>query len=101
MSTKLGAIQLAKKISPHKLRHGNAYALLRSPDMGVDHLDRLVAVQKTLGHSKLTTSEIYTQIPYDLYQKFLRPGTEIKTKAGEMEELVKQTRLRIDLGDTK
>lgn len=93
--------RLTRKISPHKLRHGNAYALLRSPDLGVEHLDRLVAVQKTLGHSKLSTSEVYTQIPYDLYQKFLRPGTEVKTKASEMEELVKQTRLRIDAGDSK
>lgn len=93
--------RIAKKISPHKLRHGNAYSLLRSPDIGKDHLDRLVAVQKTLGHSKLSTSEIYTQIPYDLYQRLLSPGTETKTKAGEMEELVNQTRLKIDVGAMK
>lgn len=97
----LAKMRIAKKISPHKLRHGNAYSLLRSPDIGKDHLDRLVAVQKTLGHSKLSTSEIYTQIPYDLYQKLLSPGSETKTKAGEMEELVKQTRLKIDAGAMK
>ncbi|MFV3329560.1 tyrosine-type recombinase/integrase [Pseudomonas sp. NY15437] len=94
-------LKISKKISPHKLRHGNAYAMLRSPDIGTDYLDRLVAVQKTLGHSELGATETYTQIPYDLYQKLLRPGSESKTKAGEMEELVKQTRLRIDLGDSK
>lgn len=88
-------------ISPHKLRHGNAYALLRTPDIGTDFLDRMVAVQKTLGHSRLTTSETYTQIPHDLYQKLVRPGTETKTKAGEMAELSQQTRLRIDAGDMK
>ncbi|MFC5694840.1 tyrosine-type recombinase/integrase [Pseudomonas sp. GCM10022186] len=97
----LAKMRIAKKISPHKLRHGNAYSLLRSPDIGKDHLDRLVAVQKSLGHARLSTSEIYTQIPYDLYQKLLRPGSESKTKAGEMEELVKQTRLRIDAGAVK
>ncbi|HBP6832631.1 TPA: integrase [Pseudomonas aeruginosa] len=97
----LSSRRIAKKISPHKLRHGNAYAMLRSPDIGTDHLDRLVAVQKTFGHSDLSTTEVYTHIPYDLYQKLLRPGTETKTKAGEMEELVKKTRLRIDIGDSK
>jgi len=58
-------------------------------------------VQKTLGHSHLNTSETYTQIPYDLYQKLVRPGTEAKTKAGEMAELSQQTRLKIDAGVMK
>lgn len=94
-------MKIDRTISPHKLRHGNAYALLRSPDIGKDHLDRLVAVQKTLGHSELKTAEIYTQIPHDIYQKLVRPGTETKTKAGEMAELSERTRLRIDAGDMK
>ena len=97
----LNLLKIDRMISPHKLRHGNAYALLRTPDIGNDYLDRLVTVQKTLGHSELSTSEVYTQIPYDLYQKLVRPGTETKTKAGEMAELSQQTRLRIDAGDTK
>ncbi|EKT4493113.1 tyrosine-type recombinase/integrase [Pseudomonas sp. YQ_6] len=94
-------MRIDRQISPHKLRHGNAYALLRTPDIGADYLDRLVAVQKTLGHSQLQTSEIYTQIPYDLYQKLIRPGAEAKTKAGEMLELSQQTRLKINAGDSK
>lgn len=97
----LRLFRIHRMISPHKLRHGNAYALLRTPDIGTDYLDRMVAVQKTLGHSQLKTSETYTQIPFDLYQKLVRPGTEAKTKAGEMAELWQQTRLRIDAGDTK
>lgn len=97
----LNRLKIDRMISPHKLRHGNAYALLRTPDIGNDHLDRLVTVQKTLGHSKLSTSEIYTQIPYDLYQKLVRPGAETKTKAGEMAELSQQTRLTIRAGDMK
>lgn len=97
----LDLLRIDRMISPHKLRHGNAYALLRTPDIGTDFLDRMVAVQKTLGHSRLTTSETYTQIPHDLYQKLVRPGTETKTKAGEMAELSQQTRLRIDAGDMK
>jgi len=94
-------LKIDRMISPHKLRHGNAYALLRTPDIGTDHLDRLVIVQKTLGHSKLKTTETYTQIPHDLYQKLVRPGAETKTKAGEMTVLAQQTRLRIDAGDMK
>jgi len=94
-------MKIDRMISPHKLRHGNAYALLRTPDIGTDYLDRLVSVQKTLGHSQLKTSETYTQIPFDLYQKLVSPGTETKTKAGEMAELSLQTRLRIDAGDMK
>ena len=97
----LNLLKIDRMISPHKLRHGNAYALLRTPDIGSDYLDRLVSVQKTLGHSRLSTSETYTQIPYDLYQKLVRPGTETKTKAGEMAELSQQTRLKIDAGDMK
>ena len=97
----LNLLKIDRMISPHKLRHGNAYALLRTPDIGNDYLDRLVTVQKTLGHSLLKTSEVYTQIPYDLYQKLVRPGTETKTKAGEMAELSQQTRLKIDAGDKK
>lgn len=94
-------MRIDRQISPHKLRHGNAYALLRTPDIGTDYLDRLVSVQKTLGHAQLKTSEVYTQIPFDLYQKLVRPGTETKTKAGEMLELSQQTRLKIDAGDSK
>lgn len=97
----LDLMKINRKISPHKLRHGNAYALLRTPDIGTSYLDRMVAVQKTLGHSRLKTAEIYTQIPHDIYQKLVRPGTETKTKAGEMAELVDRTRLRIDVGDMK
>lgn len=97
----LDLMKIDRMISPHKLRHGNAYALLRTPDIGKDYLDRLVAVQKTLGHARLKTAETYTQIPNDIYQKLARPGTEAKTKASEMAELVNRTRLRIDAGDMK
>lgn len=94
-------MRLKRPISPHKLRHGNAYAILRSSDLGKDYLDRMVVVQKSLGHSHLSTSEVYTQIPQDIYQKLCRPDSETKTKAGEMEELVQQTRLKFSLGDVK
>ena len=56
--------RLHRMISPHKLRHSNAYAILQSNDLGADYLDRLVIVQKNLGHSQLDTTQKY--LPYTL-----------------------------------
>lgn len=92
---------LAKPISPHKLRHGNAYSFLTSPDMGETFIERLVMAQKSLGHSQFTTTEIYTRLPMDLFSSVKGFDEETRTKAGEMEELTKQTRLKIDLGAVK
>lgn len=40
------ACKLKKPISPHKLRHGYAYAILNSPDLGVDFAERLSSPRK-------------------------------------------------------
>jgi site-specific recombinase XerD len=88
-------LRIKKNISPHKLRHGNAHALLRSPDLGKDALERLVIVQKTLGHSNIETTQVYTQVTHDVYQLLCRVDDVTRTKSSEMEELSKQTRLEI------
>ncbi|WP_417698696.1 tyrosine-type recombinase/integrase, partial [Psychromonas sp.] len=59
---------LSKSISPHKLRHGYAYDLLQSPDIGQTYVDRLAVVQKSLGHAYLSSTEVYTKIPQELYK---------------------------------
>lgn len=91
----------AKRISPHKLRHGYAYQVLQSPDFGSDYLDRLVNVQKTLGHEKLSTTEIYTRIPVDIYKTMTDQSGEILTKARKMAVLTQRTKVRIRVGDKK
>lgn len=97
----LKAKKIRRLISPHKLRHGGAYAILNSPDLGKDYLDRLVTLSKSYGHQREMTSEGYTLIPLDLYQLLAEPSELIKTKASEMELLRERTTKRIRTGDKK
>ncbi len=93
--------RLQRNVSPHKLRHGNAYAILNSPDLGESLLDRMVMAQKSLGHSRLQTLETYTAIPQEIYNSLCSADSELKTRADVMAQLAAETRKRIDLSDTK
>jgi len=93
--------RLAQSISPHKLRHGNAYAILQSNDLGADYLDRLVIVQKNLGHNHLHTTQIYTSIPQDIYNSMCDENGDLLTRAEKMRRLSEQTQLKIGMKDTK
>ncbi|MGE4405297.1 MULTISPECIES: tyrosine-type recombinase/integrase [Pseudomonadaceae] len=93
--------KIRRLISPHKLRHGGAYAILQSPDMGDDYLDRLMKLSKSYGHNRETTSEGYTLIPHDIYQLLAAPNSVEKTKAREMQLLRERTSKRIRTGDKK
>lgn len=97
----LKAGKTRRLISPHKLRHGGAYAILNSPDLGKDHVDRLVTLSKSYGHNREATSEGYTLIPQDLYQILADPHSVEKTKATEMQKLRERTSKRIRTGDKK
>ena len=88
---------LSKVISPHKLRHGNAYAILQSPDLGNDYLERLIVVQKNFGHNHLDTTEMYTNIPPELYNSICDEKGELLTRAEKMKRLSEQTTLKIDI----
>lgn len=96
---KNGSIE--KKVSPHKLRHGYGYEVLTSPDFGKDYLDRLVHLQKTLGHNDLSSTEIYTRIPVDIYKTMTDEDGVILTKTEKMKKLTARTKLRIKVGDKK
>jgi integrase/recombinase XerC len=89
-------LKLAKPISPHKLRHGYAYALLNSKDLGNDLLERQVMLQKALGHSKPSTTEMYTRVPANLLNAICGTNQDAESKAMEMEALSIDTRLAID-----
>jgi len=93
--------KIKRAISPHKLRHGGAYAILSSPDLGSDYLDRLVTLSRSWGHNSPTTSEGYTLIPHDIFQKLIQPNAVEKTKEGEMKKLRERTSKRIRAGDKK
>lgn len=92
---------LNRIISPHKLRHGNAYSILQSNDLGNDYLDRLVIVQKNLGHNQLDTTQMYTSIPQDIYNSMCDKDGELLTRAEKMRRLSEQTQLKIRLKDVK
>lgn len=69
-------MQLPDEIKTHWLRHGTAYSVLRS-DMGRDYQDRMLLLQKMLGHSRLSTTEIYTNIPPSLLQTLTKEGNAL------------------------
>lgn len=92
---------LIESISPHQLRHGNAYAILQSNDLGADFLDRLVIVQKNLGHNQLSTTQMYTSIPQDIYNSMCDENGDLLTRAEKMKRLSEQTQLKIGIRDVK
>lgn len=49
-------------ISPHRLRHGAAFSVLRS-DLGPQLIDNLLILRGMLGHNQITTTEAYANIP--------------------------------------
>lgn len=89
--------QISKSISAHKLRHGNAYSILQSTDEGKDYLDRLVRVQKNFGHTNITTTEMYTSIPQDIYNSMCDEKGELLTRSEKMKRLVEMTQLKIGI----
>lgn len=93
--------EILKKVSPHNLRHGYAYEILKSPDFGDDYLDKLVHLQKTLGHSDLSTTQTYTKIPIHLFNLIVDKNGAVLTKFQKMEKLTRETKLSIKIGDKK
>ncbi|MHA5498399.1 tyrosine-type recombinase/integrase [Pseudomonas aeruginosa] len=95
------ARMIKRRVSPHKFRHGSAYLILNSLDIGKDFLDRLVVCSKSHGHTLISTTETYTLIPHDIYRQLCLPDSVVRTKAAEMQGLRDRTFKRIGTGDTK
>lgn len=73
--------------------------MLGSPDLRKGYDERLALLAQAFGLNSATTSEGYTKIPHDIYEKLRKPGTELKTKAGEMRLLRERTTKRINTSD--
>lgn len=84
-------------IHPHMLRHGFAGSVLRSPDLGEHSVDKLVIVQRCLGHSKLRTTQVYTSLPYDIYGQVADSNGEILTRSRLMELVNTKTKKQVKL----
>lgn len=90
-----------RSIHPHMMRHAFAGSVLRSPDLGKDAVERLLTVKECLGHCDLSTTQIYTSLPYDIYGTLCGDDGEILTRAAIMERVAKKTKLKIDLRGQK
>lgn len=73
----------------HWLRHGTAFSVLRS-DVGEEYTDRMLIVQKMLGHDDLSTTEIYTQISPHMLDKLTKKGRQIN-RLEEAEDIRSKT----------
>lgn len=92
---------IKRAISPHMLRHGFAGEVLRSPDLGKDAIDRLVIVQRCLGHGSIVVTQIYTNLPFDIYGKLVDSDGVVLTRSQIMSRIWIATKKVIKLSDNK
>lgn len=83
---------LAKKISPHCLRHGTAFSILQS-EHGRDFIENLVVCQRAFGHNSIETTELYTLIPAPVIAHMQEQNTPLvaRQRYQEAEYIYEQT----------
>lgn len=79
------------ELKTHWMRHGTAYSVLQS-DLAKTFQDRMLIIQKMLGHSSLRTTEIYTQIEPALLANLMKAGKQLD-RLGEAELIRAETYL--------
>lgn len=82
---------VATEASPHRLRHGTGYSVLRS-ELGGELLDNLLILKGMLGHENIKTTEIYSSIPFVVLRR-LAQGNEIRARYEEAEQIYELTYL--------
>lgn len=80
-----------EKASPHRLRHGTAFSVLRS-EFGRELLDNLLILKGMFGHEDIKTTEIYSQIPIVVMQ-FLASRQDIRLRYEEADQIYQLTYL--------
>lgn len=87
---------ISSAITPHRLRHGSAFSLMRS-ELGQDMLEKLVLVKKHLGHAYLSTTDVYGNVPINVLLRIrkLNEEKEVFTRTEESEYIFKKTFIKI------
>ncbi|EPM43692.1 hypothetical protein A256_27298 [Pseudomonas syringae pv. actinidiae ICMP 19103] len=57
----------------------------------------MLAVQRSLGHARMGTTDIYTRIPQEAYRDLCTDESGLMTRAELMAQLWKKTSIRIDM----
>lgn len=68
--------KVEEAFSTHWMRHGTAFSVLKS-DIGKSYEDKILTIQQMLGHTHLSTTEIYTQLSPALLTKLTKAGSEL------------------------
>lgn len=79
------------QVSPHRLRHGTAYSVLRS-ELGKRFHDKLLVLKGLLGHASISTTEIYSAIPIAALESLYGDG-QSKLRYAEADEIYQATYL--------
>lgn len=78
-------------VSPHRLRHGTGYSVLRG-EFGNDLQDRLLILKGMYGHNHIKTTEIYCSIPLVVLES-LNNNLKNKPRFEEADEIYRLTYL--------